>query len=170
MSLVSSEEFRDLIGRFATGITIVTTFHDDTPYGTTASALTSVSLAPPTLLICMNKDSQTGQAIAQSRHFAVNVLAEDQGDLADRFAKRGSTFAGVPVTNGRRGSPLLTNALAVFECEVSDEIQAGTHYVFIARVDRATGTAGQPLAYFRGCKGGLKFLPPASQVAPAMAS
>ena len=143
MSCVSGEEFRDLIGRFATGITIVTTFHDDTRYGTTASAFTSVSLAPPTLLVCMNRDSLTGQAIAQSRHSAVNVLAEDQDDLADHFAKRGSGFTGVPVTAGQCGSPLLTDALAVFECEVSDEIQAGTHNVFLARVHRATGTAGR---------------------------
>ena len=164
MSCVSGEEFRDLIGRFATGITIVTTFHDDTRYGTTASALTSVSLAPPTLLVCMNRDSLTGQAIAQSRHFAVNVLAEDQDDLADHFAKRGSGFTGVPVTAGQCGSPLLTDALAVFECEVSDEIQAGTHNVFFARVHRATGTAGRPHAYFRGRKGRLKFPGPPSQL------
>src|ERR1700691_5630821 len=170
MSCVSGEEFRDLIGRFATGITIVTTFHDDTQYGTTASALASVSVAPPTLLICMNRESLTGQAITQSRHFAVNVLAEDQGDLADRFAKRGSSFAGVPVTTGQRGSPLFTDALAVFECEVCDEIQAGTHSVFIARVDCASGTAGRPLAYFRGRKGRLQLALPPSQVMPAVAN
>src|ERR1700683_612406 len=142
MSCVSGEEFRDLIGRFATGITIVTTFHDDTRYGTTASALTSVSLAPPTLLVCMNRDSLNGQAIAQSRHFAVNVLAEDRDDLADHFAKRGSSFTGVPVTAGQCGSPLLTDALAVFECEVSDEIQAGTPKVFFARGHRGTRNGG----------------------------
>src|ERR1700689_495791 len=110
MSCVSGEGFRDLIGRFATGVTIVTTFHDDTRYGTTASALTSVSLAPPTLLVCINRDSLTGQAIAQSRHFAVNVLAEDQDGLADHFAKRGSGFTGVPVTAGQGGSPPLPGA------------------------------------------------------------
>ena len=77
---VSGEEFRALIGMFATGVTVVTTVHQGTSYGTTASALSSVSLEPPTLLICMNRGSTTGQTIIASGHFAVNVLGE--GEIA----------------------------------------------------------------------------------------
>lgn len=150
MTTVSGEEFRDLMGRFASGVTVVTTVVDGTPYGTTASAVTSVSLIPPTLLICMNRQSLTGQAIARSRHFAVNVLAEDQGELADHFATKGSGFAGLQITPGGRGAPLLGHALATFECHVTDEVVAGTHVVLIGSVERASGRQGLPLAYFRG--------------------
>lgn len=150
MSAVSSEEFRDLIGRFASGITVVTTVADGVPYGTTASAMTSVSLSPPMLLICMNRESLTCQAINRSGHFAINVLAENQGYLADWFARKGSSFTGLSVTPGCRGDPLLTDALATFESQVIEHVQAGTHIVMIGAVDRASGRQGMPLAYFRG--------------------
>jgi 4-nitrophenol 2-monooxygenase / 4-nitrocatechol 4-monooxygenase, reductase component len=155
MSAVSSEQFRDLIGRFASGITVVTTIADGVPYGTTASAIASVSLSPPMLLICMNRQSLTGQAICKSGHFAVNVLAEDQGFLADLFARKGSSFADVSSTPGVSGAPLLSDALATFECTVTDTVQAGTHSVMIGSVDHAAGRQGMPLAYFRGRQGRL---------------
>ena len=150
MTSVTSDEFRDLIGRFASGITVVTTVLDNVPHGTTASAVTSVSLTPPMLLICVNRQSLTGRAIAQSHHFAVNVLAEDQGDLADHFARKGSSFTGLQTNPGGRGAPLLCHALATFECQVTDEVEAGTHAVLIGLVERASGRQGLPLAYFRG--------------------
>jgi 4-nitrophenol 2-monooxygenase / 4-nitrocatechol 4-monooxygenase, reductase component len=150
MNPLSGDQFRDLIGRFASGITVVTTLMDGAPYGTTASAMTSVSLTPPMLLVCMNRQSLTGQAIARSGHFAVNVLAEDQGFLADLFARKGSSFADLRVTPGVRGAPLLVDALATFECRVTDTVQAGTHSVLIGAVDRADGRPGMPLAYFLG--------------------
>jgi flavin reductase (DIM6/NTAB) family NADH-FMN oxidoreductase RutF len=155
MSQVTGEEFRDLIGRFATGITVVTTVAEGVPYGTTASAVTSVSLAPPMLLICINRQSVTGQAISRSGHFAVNVLAEEQGYLADLFARKGSSFTGLSITPGCRNAPLLPEALATFECEVTERLQAGTHSVMIGTVDRAAGRQGMPLAYFRGQQGRL---------------
>jgi flavin reductase (DIM6/NTAB) family NADH-FMN oxidoreductase RutF len=155
MSSVTSAEFRDLIGRFASGVTVATTVADGQPYGTTASAVTSVSLAPPMLLICMNKQSLTGQAIIRSGHFAVNVLGEDQGYLADHFARKGSSFAGLRTAAGLRGAPLLTDALASFECRVTDTLPAGTHTVLIGLVERASGRQGMPLAYFRGRQGRL---------------
>jgi 4-nitrophenol 2-monooxygenase / 4-nitrocatechol 4-monooxygenase, reductase component len=155
MRSVTSEEFRDLIGRFPSGVTIVTTALDGVPYGTTASAITSVSLTPPMLLICMNKQSLTGQAITSSRHFAVNILAEDQGYLADHFARKGSSFTGLDIATGGRGAPLLADALATFECQVTDEMLAGTHAVLIALVEQASGRQGMPLAYFRGRQGRL---------------
>jgi flavin reductase (DIM6/NTAB) family NADH-FMN oxidoreductase RutF len=155
MSQVTCEEFRDLIGRFATGITVVTTVAEGVPYGTTASAVTSVSLAPPMLLICMNRQSTTGQAISRTGHFAVNVLAEEQGYLADLFARKGSSFTGLSIIPGCRNAPLLPDALATFECEVIEKVQAGTHTVMIGTVDRASGRLGMPLAYFCGQQGRL---------------
>lgn len=155
MNAISSEQFRDFIGRFASGITVVTTVADGVPYGTTANAMTSVSLTPPMLLICMNRQSLTGRAICRSGHFAVNVLAEDQGSLADLFARKGSSFAGLSVASGARGAPLLADALATFECTITNTVRAGTHSVVIGAVDRAAGRQGMPLAYFRGRQGRL---------------
>src|SRR5947209_20414786 len=95
---LSSDEFRDVIGHFASGVTIVTALHDGRAFGTTASAVTSLSLEPPMLLICMNKQSETGRAVAASRRFGVNILGAHQAQLAERFARKGGDkFAGVPV-------------------------------------------------------------------------
>jgi flavin reductase (DIM6/NTAB) family NADH-FMN oxidoreductase RutF len=148
---LTPDEFRDVIGHFASGVTVVTALDDGRPFGTTASAVSSLSLEPPMVLICMNRDSETGRAIASSGRFAINVLGEDQADLAVRFARKGGhKFEGVKVTAGEWDEPLLTEALATLECRVTDTTAGGTHYVFIAEVDRASARAGTPLTYFRG--------------------
>ena len=153
---VSADEFRFLIGRFATGVTVVTTIDDGVRYATTASALTSVSLEPPTLLICMNHGSGTGQAIMRSRRFAVNVLAEHQAAVALHFARKGTDLSGHVIVAGRRGLPVFADALASFECRVVEAVAAATHTVFIAVVETAAGRDGLPLAYFGGRFGRLQ--------------
>ncbi|MET8983448.1 flavin reductase family protein [Streptomyces sp. NPDC004539] len=155
MSTVTSEEYRDLIGRFASGVTVVTTVSDGVPYGTTASSVTSVSLDPPMLLVCMNRASATGRAISATGHFAVNILAEDQSALSRHFARQGSTFDTYRFRPGGRGAPVLAGVLASFECRVTDEVAAGTHVVVVGEVEEAVGRAGLPLAYFRGRLGRL---------------
>jgi 4-nitrophenol 2-monooxygenase / 4-nitrocatechol 4-monooxygenase, reductase component len=150
---------------FATGVTVVTTVDRGVFYGTTASALTSVSLDPPTLLICMNRSSETGQAIARSGHFAINVLSEDQGPVAYDFARKGSDFADHATTLGRLGAPLVAGSLASFECRVTDEIEVRTHTVVIGAVEAAIGQDGSPLAYFRGRFSRLVPDPPLSESA-----
>ena len=119
---LSSDEFRDIIGRFASGVTVITAEHEERPFGTTASAVSSLSLDPPMLLVCLNRTSSTGQAIAAARHFAVNILGEDQADAAMQFAGKGDKFAGVKVARGVMGEPLLEEALANFECRVVEEV------------------------------------------------
>jgi flavin reductase (DIM6/NTAB) family NADH-FMN oxidoreductase RutF/DNA-binding GntR family transcriptional regulator len=154
---LSAEEFRDVIGRFASGVTVITTTLDGTPYGTTASAVSSLSLEPPMLLICMNKESSTGAAVAATRHFAVNILGEDEPDLAMHFASKSSDkFATVAHAAGDLGDPLLERAMATLECRVTEEVTGGTHTVFLAEVDRAFARHGSPLAYFRGKFGRLE--------------
>jgi flavin reductase (DIM6/NTAB) family NADH-FMN oxidoreductase RutF len=153
---LSPDEFREVIGHFASGVTVVTAFADGQPYGTTASAVTSLSLEPPMVLVCMNRESETGRAMAKAGHFAINILSEDQADLAVRFARKGGDkFQGVAVEHGNWGEPLLSEALATVECRVTDETVGGTHLVFMAEVDRASARTGAPLAYFRGRFGKL---------------
>jgi flavin reductase (DIM6/NTAB) family NADH-FMN oxidoreductase RutF len=154
---LSSDEFRDVISHFASGVTVITALHEGQPYGTTASAVTSLSLEPPMLLVCMNKQSETGRAVASSKHFGVNILGADQIDLAQRFAQKGGDkFAGVPVTPGKWGEPLFEEALATLECRVTEETTGGTHYVFLAEVESGTAQGGAPLAYFKGEFGRLE--------------
>lgn len=153
---LSSEEFRAVIGHFASGVTVITTVDGGVRHGTTASAVSSLSLEPPMLLICMNHTSSTGQAITSAGAFAVNVLAEHQAALARRFATKGDDkFTGAAVLAGRFGQPLLEEALAHLECRVIDRVTAGTHVVFLAEVETASAHSGSPLTYFRGQFGRL---------------
>jgi flavin reductase (DIM6/NTAB) family NADH-FMN oxidoreductase RutF/DNA-binding FadR family transcriptional regulator len=148
--------FRDVIGRFATGVTVITSRHADIDYGMTASAVSSLSLQPPMLLACINRASPTGDAVRRSGAFVVNVLAEDQADLAQRFATRSrDKFSGVEVVPTGLGPVSIAGALAHIECRVVEGVDAGTHTIFIGRVSRAEGREGAPLAYFRGQYGQL---------------
>jgi 4-nitrophenol 2-monooxygenase / 4-nitrocatechol 4-monooxygenase, reductase component len=105
----------------------------------------------------MNKQSETGRAVAASRHFGVNILGADQVERAERFARKGGDkFAGVPVTEGKWGEPLFDDALATLECRVAEETSGGTHYVFLAEVESGTARGGTPLAYFKGEFGRLE--------------
>jgi flavin reductase (DIM6/NTAB) family NADH-FMN oxidoreductase RutF len=154
---LTSDEFRDVISHFASGVTVITALHDGREYGTTASAVTSLSLEPPMLLVCMNKQSETGRAVAQSKRFGVNILGVSQVDLAERFARKGGDkFDGVPVTPGKWGEPLFDEALATLECRVAEETTGGTHYVFLAEVENGSARGGTPLAYFKGEFGRLE--------------
>jgi len=154
---LTSDEFREVISHFASGVTVITALHDGRPYGTTASAVASLSLEPPMLLVCMNKQSETGRAVAQSKRFGVNILGANQVDLAERFAQKGGDkFAGVAVTPGQWGEPLFEEALATLECRVAEETTGGTHYVFLAEVESGAARGGAPLAYFKGEFGRLE--------------
>ncbi len=151
------EVFRDVIGHFASGVTIITTRDGDTDHGVTANAVTSLSLEPPMMLVCLNRKSRTQLAVSRSKAFSVNILNESQGDLAVRFATSSSDkFEGVGLRYGDLGSPLLDGAIAQLECWVIEEVSAGTHEIFLAGVHRAERFDGEPLAYFRGRFGRLE--------------
>ncbi|MCW2855475.1 MAG: transcriptional regulator, GntR family [Marmoricola sp.] len=148
------ERFREVVGHFMTGVTVITTAFDGRDFGMTASAVASLSLDPPMMLVCLNKRSQTQEAVRGRGRFAVNVLAEGQHEVAKQFANPASDkFSGVAVTRGLGDLPLLTEALAVLECQVMTDLVDETHHVFFARVLRATANTGNPLAYYRGTFG-----------------
>lgn len=154
---VTPDEFREVIGHFATGVTVITANDEDGEFGSTASAVSSLSLEPPRLLVCMNRQSLTGACIYRTGRFAVNILSEHQGDLAAHFASKSpDKFRNVSTSPGRLGEPLLEGALAHVECRVIEQISAGTHTVFLAEVERATAGTGSPLAYYRGQFGRLQ--------------
>jgi flavin reductase (DIM6/NTAB) family NADH-FMN oxidoreductase RutF/DNA-binding GntR family transcriptional regulator len=143
--------FRDVIGRFASGVTVVTTTAEGKDFGTTASAVSSLSMEPPMLLICLNKTSETREAITRSQRFAVNILSEGQADIAFAFAKKSpDKFAQAQVDRRPGGMPLIPGSLAQLECIVTETAVGGTHTVFLGEVVHAEGTDDSPLTYYRG--------------------
>jgi flavin reductase (DIM6/NTAB) family NADH-FMN oxidoreductase RutF len=157
--LVERERFRSVMSRFASGVSIITTRHEGIDYGLTASAVTSLSLDPPMLLICVNKASNTRDALAEAQVFAVNILREDQGELARRFAdSQPGKFEGQCISYGELGVPLLDDVLATIECRVSEIVSGGTHSIFLAEVQTAQATEEMPLTYFRGRMGRFIFM------------
>jgi len=154
---VDGQRFREIVGHFASGVTVVTTEVDGQPFGTTASAVTSLSLDPPMMLVCMNKESSTGQAITESGHFAINILCDGQEEVAMRFAgKSADKFRALNFVRGAWGLPLIRDALAHVVCELTEQAEAGTHRVFIAEVRGASASpVGRPMLYFRGRFGKL---------------
>src|SRR5689334_14174539 len=143
--VLDADRYRHVIGHFATGVTVITSHHGGTDHGATASAVSSVSLDPPSLLVCLNRAAVTERAVRESGTFVVNILREDQGELAMRFAGRhGEKFSGLDVARTDVGDPVLDGALARIECRVRDAVTGGTHTVFIGEVQRAEATEGDP--------------------------
>lgn len=149
--------YREVIGHFATGVTVITSRHRDRDYGATASAVSSLSVDPPSLLVCLNRSAATEPAVRESASFVVNILRADQGHLARRFAQRlPDKFAGVALERTAAGNPALAGTLARLECRVRDVVAGGTHTVFVGEVVSAESFGGDPLAYFRGEFGRLE--------------
>jgi len=157
-SELDPQHFRHVVGHLASGVTVVTTRMDGEAYGMTASSVTSLSLAPPMMLACLNRATPTTQAVSRSGRYAVNVLGQGHAHLAQQFAvPSDDKFKGVEVLEGRHRVPLLAGALAHIECEVVEEITGGTHSIFVGRVLLATAGQGEPLTYFRGGFGRFEF-------------
>jgi flavin reductase (DIM6/NTAB) family NADH-FMN oxidoreductase RutF len=156
---VDPEHFRRVMGCFASGVTVITTRDTGIDYGLTANAVSSLSLDPPMLLICVNKTSNTHKAITRSGIFAVNILRENQSEVARQFARSDSgKFTGLPLWYGELGTPLLLDALATIECRVVEMVAGGTHTVFLAEVEAAQATGGMPLTYCQGGMGRFAFI------------
>ncbi|GAA5122251.1 flavin reductase family protein [Alloalcanivorax gelatiniphagus] len=142
--------FREVVGHFLSGVTVVTT-DDGSRYGVTASAVSSLSLDPPMVLVCLNQKLATVDAIRRAGHFAVNILGSQHAALAAQFAvPHPDKFRDVDVQYGASGSPLIVEALAQIECAVAEVVPAATHTIVLGRVVTARARPGDPLAYFRG--------------------
>jgi flavin reductase (DIM6/NTAB) family NADH-FMN oxidoreductase RutF len=154
---VDAASFRHVIGHFTSGVAVLTAHHDGRAHGMTASAVCSLSLEPPMLLVCASTRAPTQAAILAAGCFAVNILGEGQDEIATRFAEpRADKFERVAHHPGRLGAPLLSDALARIECEVAESLVGGTHRVFLGAVRHAEVDDGTPLAYYRGRFGQLR--------------
>jgi flavin reductase (DIM6/NTAB) family NADH-FMN oxidoreductase RutF len=152
---IPAADFRAAMGHFATGVTVVTSVDaDGAPVGTTANAVTSLSLDPPLILVCFDLASVTLAAIRQHGAFAVNVLAAGQQHLSAGFARRGLAAAWDHVRHrhGPTGSPRIDGVLAVLECTLEHRLPGGDHEIVIGRVRHVetSATPADPLVFFRG--------------------
>ncbi|RJF93121.1 flavin reductase [Sphingomonas cavernae] len=147
-----SRAFRDALGSFATGVTIVTaTDAEGRDVGLTASSFNSVSLDPPMILWSLARSSQSMAAFREAAHFAVHILAADQDPLSNRFAKSGTDkFADVPIERGEGGVPLLTGCSARFECRTAYQYEGGDHIIFVGEVTRFDRYERPPLIFHGG--------------------
>jgi flavin reductase (DIM6/NTAB) family NADH-FMN oxidoreductase RutF len=146
------QELRRVMGLFATGVTVITTRDaQHRPFGLTANAVTSLSLEPPLLLICVDRKAETHPHFLDSRCFVVNILAADQEELSRRFAKSGGDkFEGLPHSRNQAGVPILEGTLAHLECAIQETLEGGDHVIHIGRVEHAEARGGSPLCYFQG--------------------
>jgi len=147
------DSFRSVLGRFASGITVVTTIDGaGRDVGMTASAFASVSLHPPLISVCIDHSASMYEALRGAERFGVSILASDQEAHSRRFAAMESShrFDGIGYERGESGVVLLDEALAHIECVRVAQHEAGDHTLFIGEVERATARDARPLLYYRG--------------------
>ncbi len=149
---VDPATYRSALSRFAAGVTVLTTHTDDArDLGMTATAFSAVSLDPPLVLVCVDRDASMASPLERATHLAVHVLAQDQEALSRRFSGTESDrFAGLEVTRGVGSLPLLGGALARLQCRIVERHPGGDHVIVVAEVLEAEFAEGEPLLYFRG--------------------
>jgi flavin reductase (DIM6/NTAB) family NADH-FMN oxidoreductase RutF len=147
--------FRNALGRFATGVTVITTATDNGPLGFTANSFAAVSLDPALVLWSPAKSSSRFDVFSNAPHFAIHVLAADQTDLGARFLRGGAGFDGLPHDLTTEGTPIIPGTLARFDCARHAMHDGGDHAIIIGRVLRAAYTDGAPLVFSQGGYGGF---------------
>jgi flavin reductase (DIM6/NTAB) family NADH-FMN oxidoreductase RutF len=151
---VQAAEFRRLLGRFATGVTVVTAraAGRGDPIGMTASSVASVSLDPPLVLVCVDKSTDMHAALLEGKQFVLNILAADQETVSRRFAEvKSKALHDVPHREGPNGLPVLEGVVAHIECAKQQAVPAGDHTIFLGLVTGGSAVEdGKPLLYHRG--------------------
>ncbi|MBI4529855.1 MAG: flavin reductase family protein [Deltaproteobacteria bacterium] len=145
-------ELRRVMGHFATGVAIITTRDKEaTPYGLTANALTSLSLNPPLVLICVDKNVQCYPCFEESRIFAINFLSEGQAEISRRFATKGiEKFSGIAWRLSDNGLAIIEGTMGYIECRLIQTIEGGDHTIYIGEGISAAASGERPLIFFKG--------------------
>ena len=152
---VDADQYRKIIGSFATGITVITTNVDGKLHGFTANAVTSVSLDPLLLLVCVDKNARALEELRKAMAFGVSILGESQENLSNVFAARGEpsegTLRDISFSEGKTGAPLLDGTIAQLECEMGEHLEGGDHIIVLGKVVEAANLSDEPpLLYFQG--------------------
>ena len=149
---MDERHLRNALGRFVTGVTVITTRTAEGKLeGLTANSFSAVSLDPPLVLWSLSRAAASLPVFSAGSHYAINVLASDQKDLAERFARRiADRFSGVGFDEGSGGAPLLHGAAAKFECFNRSRYEEGDHVIFVGEVERCTHRNGAMPLLFHG--------------------
>jgi flavin reductase len=146
-----SKEQRRIMGRFATGITVVTTAGNGKMTGLTANAVASLSLNPPLVLVAIDHRAGSYDELKENRCFAMNILAADQEAISQRFATPGpKDFSGLSYSTAVTGAPILADTLGYVDCKVVDILSGGDHDIFVGEIVAGDARDGEPLLYFSG--------------------
>jgi 3-hydroxy-9,10-secoandrosta-1,3,5(10)-triene-9,17-dione monooxygenase reductase component len=147
-----SAKYRQVLGHFPTGVTVITAIAEGTPVGMAIGSFASLSLEPPSILFCAGKQSSSWPKVQAAGSFCVNILADDQEDVCRVFASKApDKFAEIGWKRSGNGSPILDGVLAYIDCTVGDVVEAGDHYIVIGEVDDLeVRHEGGPLLFFRG--------------------
>ena len=149
---IDKSELRRVMGHFATGVTVITTRDENgRPFGLTANAVTSVSLTPPLILVCVDKTADTYPYFDRSKVFTVNILSDGQEGISRRFATTGiEKFEGVGYHRTETGCAVLDDAVGHLDCRIIDSYDAGDHTIYMGEVLSADANDVPPLLFFRG--------------------
>jgi flavin reductase len=148
---LNADGFKLVMRNIASSVAVITVEHEGRKHGMTATAVCSVSAAPPTILVVINRSARTHPVILEARRFTVNILAVHQAGLAGRFSeKHPAPFDGIGHRAALHGGPILEDAAAYIECETQAEMQAGSHTIFIGTVMGGDATKSSPLLYHEG--------------------
>jgi flavin reductase (DIM6/NTAB) family NADH-FMN oxidoreductase RutF len=147
---VDPQAMRRTLGAFSTGVAVVATETKRGLFGMTVNSLTSVSLKPPVLLVCLQEGARTTEAVAERRAFTVSILGQRQDAIANRFAQPGEDrFAGLDLHRTPSGLPFIPKSLALAECAVTETFNQGDHDIVLGRVVHCVTREGAPLVFFR---------------------
>jgi 3-hydroxy-9,10-secoandrosta-1,3,5(10)-triene-9,17-dione monooxygenase reductase component len=145
------DHFRQVMGRFATGVAVVTSAHDGRQFGMTVNSLTSVSLDPCLLLVCLAHRKRTTEAVVQSGRFAVHLLGSHQREVSARFVQRSDDkFDGLALRDNGHGLPILSDCLAYLACTVHRVYDGADHDIVVGRVLDCAYGSDAPLVYAQG--------------------
>lgn len=149
---MDTETFRRLLSRFASGIAIITARAGERDVGMTVSAFCSVSLSPPLVLVCVDRNASMHDLLLRHPQMGISIVACENEQHCRRFADKNETqrFEGVPLRRGKSAVALLEDAMAHLECRLVHHCEAGDHTIFIAEVEDGAMRDGQPLLYYRG--------------------
>lgn len=167
-SLATQDQFRQIMSRFMTGVTVVTTCHDAEIHGLTCNAFCSISLSPPTVLVSISTHTRTDKLMRESKVLAVNILSDSQADLSNRFAgrhkdKEADRFEGFQWRKSVTGAPIFEGTQAYLDCKVVNAFETGDHTLYVAEVvDSGVHDARSPLMFYRSHYMALDALKPLS--------
>lgn len=150
---IGPDEFRQSLGSWATGVTIVTSKAGDRIHGMTVSDFCGVSLTPPLVAVCCSKDSMTTEVIADGQCFGVNILAADQQDLSNKFASKKQEherFVGLDYDAADTGAPLIAGCVVNLDCRVVATHDAGDHLIYLGEIQASRQSDREPLLHYSG--------------------